>query len=145
MIKVIEVQRIIVPCRGEGLIRCHDRGGDVRFKIDSFQEASDELLQRDIQTVAREVAMIGEAVDSGTRTATCRDGKLLVFKGIRGPYGLWEAGAANDGPPGHRWRGLQEGEEDRVLKAWFKDELDFCRLANLFDLGSDASLQSFSK
>ncbi len=70
MFKVIEVQRIGVPRRGEVLIQVKGKGGEFRVEVESFRDASDELFQRDIQTVARDVAMIGEGVDTGTWTTT---------------------------------------------------------------------------
>ena len=58
MIKIIEVERVIVPCRGEVLIHCHSRDGEIRIEVEPFTNASDEVLQGYIQTVTREVAMI---------------------------------------------------------------------------------------
>lgn len=48
MVKVIEVQRIVVPRRGEILIHIHGHDGKVRFEVESFHDASDELFQGDV-------------------------------------------------------------------------------------------------
>lgn len=70
MVKVIEVQRMVVTRGGEGLIYVDGVGGEDCIEVVPFPEASDELCQGDVQTVAREVAMIGEGVDPWTRAAT---------------------------------------------------------------------------
>lgn len=69
MVKVIKVQCIVEPGRGEVLIHCHGIDGEIRVKVESFPDASDELFQGDIQTVARKITMVGERVDTGTWTA----------------------------------------------------------------------------
>lgn len=70
MVKVIEVQGIVVTRGGEGLIDVHGVGGEDCIEVVSFPDASDELFQGDVQAVAREVAMVCEGVDPGTWTAT---------------------------------------------------------------------------
>ena len=69
MVKVIEVQRIVMPRRGEILIHIHGHDSKIWFQVESVHDASDELFQGYIQTVARKVAMVGESVDTGTWTA----------------------------------------------------------------------------
>ena len=70
MVKIIEIQRIVVTRCCEILIHCHGKDGEIRVEIESFLDASDELLQGNIETVAREIAMVGESVDTGTWTST---------------------------------------------------------------------------
>lgn len=70
MFKVIEIQGIVVSCRGEILIHVHCECSKVDVVIITFRDASDELFQGDIPPVAREVAMVGEGVNTGTWTAT---------------------------------------------------------------------------
>lgn len=70
VVKVIEVQRIVVTRRGEVLVHAHGEDGKVGFEVKSFRDASDELFHGDIQTVAREVSMAGEGIDTRTWTAT---------------------------------------------------------------------------
>lgn len=43
MVEVIEVQRIVVARRGEGLICVYGVGGEVCIEVVSFPDASDEL------------------------------------------------------------------------------------------------------
>lgn len=68
--KIIEVQRIVVPRRGKILIDVHGRGDKSRIEVETFPETSDELFQGDIHSVTRNVAMVGDDVDTGTWTAT---------------------------------------------------------------------------
>ena len=70
VLEVIEVQRIVVPSRGKMLIDVHGSGDKSRIEVETFPEASDELFQGDIHSVTRNVAMVGDGVDTGTWTAT---------------------------------------------------------------------------
>ena len=71
VVKVVQVQRVVIPRRGEILVHRHGEHGDVLVEVVAVFEAADKLVQGDVQTTAREIAVVGEGVDAGTGTATC--------------------------------------------------------------------------
>ena len=44
VVKVVEIQRVVISSGGEVLIYCHGEDGKVRFKVESLGDASDELV-----------------------------------------------------------------------------------------------------
>lgn len=70
IIEIIKVQRVIVPRRCERLIGFYSKTGKLGFEVESFVDTSNKLLQGDMSTATREIAMVCMSVDPSTWTTT---------------------------------------------------------------------------
>ena len=67
--QVVEVQGVGVACCGEVLVDCDGGDGEVWFEVEAVGYSGDELVQGDVEAVAREEAVVCEGVDAGTGAA----------------------------------------------------------------------------
>ena len=53
VVEVVEVQCVVISCCGEGLIDRYGEDGEVGFEVEALGDAGDELVEGDVQAVAR--------------------------------------------------------------------------------------------